>query len=588
MKTLSKSNALWRSLLSAAALILLIIIGIGSDGLLGLSDYEQISTYENGKYTRTSQNDLTGDYNKWTGPKDVQGRWDGPVTVEEGTVRPGGSYVPYSVETITYEDGRRNGKSITAYPGSSRPDKMVCYSMGKVIPCQQKAVAAAASEAASQLLYEQYPWYVNTLNVIGFEDDFIKAYVDTLETIILAMEYMEEAFMDYYDAALDSLEGSRFDTMMYAHGSISMLAGQEELLHSRFRLAVLDHSRTEGSTTFGIINEKYPGYLDFMEMAEVSDQDFELFCSDMDSLMNTYGPLDKLDPFYTDSIDARISRALTFIASYEEDTSEVVASLRNARMVYDELAAGNTLKSIRSVHQSGDITPRSSEVALIVFYTFLEHYYQGDKISLVLEETFNQNHSLVSIPTVTTTYLGSGSAESADVSGYIHDDGGGAITSSGIAWSTRYDPTIEDEVVLSGATTGSFSVELQGLTEGETYYARAFATNSAGTAYGNCVEFVAASTVGIEPIPAGRELNVYPNPVSGNATFTFREIALEHPELVIVNLKGQVLVRRELSGATSGIQRIEMDLSGLESGVYQSHLTEGGRVMATRKFLIVH
>jgi hypothetical protein len=174
------------------------------------------------------------------------------------------------------------------------------------------------------------------------------------------------------------------------------------------------------------------------------------------------------------------------------------------------------------------------------------------------------------------------------VNGYIHDDGGAAVMASGIAWATHYNPTISDNTESSSTTSGSFILTLDGLTEGTTYFARTYATSSAGTAYGNCVEFNATSSVGIETAEFDHNFRIYPNPASAVTTFSFNVASFDHLELAIYNLKGKVVTRHELGNLSPGNHRIELVLSDLKSGIYNSQLSDHGKVIARRKFLIVH
>jgi hypothetical protein len=73
--------------------------------------------------------------------------------------------------------------------------------------------------------------------------------------------------------------------------------------------------------------------------------------------------------------------------------------------------------------------------------------------------------------------------------GTITNDGGSAITLRGICYGTTANPTLANTVVNSGNGTGSFTSNMSGLIAGTTYHVRAFATNSAGTAYGNDISF---------------------------------------------------------------------------------------------------
>lgn len=96
-----------------------------------------------------------------------------------------------------------------------------------------------------------------------------------------------------------------------------------------------------------------------------------------------------------------------------------------------------------------------------------------------------------SLAQLTTTAASSITCTAATSGGNITSDGGSAITARGICYSTTANPTIANSVVNSGSGTGSFTSNITGLTAGTTYHVRAFATNSAGTAYGNDISFTA-------------------------------------------------------------------------------------------------
>lgn len=78
--------------------------------------------------------------------------------------------------------------------------------------------------------------------------------------------------------------------------------------------------------------------------------------------------------------------------------------------------------------------------------------------------------------------------------GTVTDHGGADVTARGVCWATTLNPDISGSHTTDGAGTGIYTSNLEGLTAGLTYYARAYATNSAGTAYGNEVTFVTTAT----------------------------------------------------------------------------------------------
>jgi uncharacterized protein (TIGR02145 family) len=100
-----------------------------------------------------------------------------------------------------------------------------------------------------------------------------------------------------------------------------------------------------------------------------------------------------------------------------------------------------------------------------------------------------------SLPILTTNSIQSVTSSSAISGGNITSNGGGTITARGVCWSTSPNPTVAlSTKTVDGTGIGSFSSTVFGLVPNTTYHLRAYATNQAGTAYGNAVVF--SSTVG--------------------------------------------------------------------------------------------
>ena len=99
-----------------------------------------------------------------------------------------------------------------------------------------------------------------------------------------------------------------------------------------------------------------------------------------------------------------------------------------------------------------------------------------------IEEFTNEN---LLPPTVTTDYFYNITTNSAECHGNVTDNGGASLTARGVCFNTTPNPTLEDGyVVVSGSGLGEFSSQLTGLSQGTTYYVRAYATNLIGTSYG--------------------------------------------------------------------------------------------------------
>ena len=97
--------------------------------------------------------------------------------------------------------------------------------------------------------------------------------------------------------------------------------------------------------------------------------------------------------------------------------------------------------------------------------------------------------TLALLSTVTTATINSITLNTASCGGTITSDGGSNITSRGVCWSINQNPTISNSKTTDGAGIGSFTSIITGLSDNTTYYVRAYATNSAGTAYGSNVSF---------------------------------------------------------------------------------------------------
>ncbi len=97
----------------------------------------------------------------------------------------------------------------------------------------------------------------------------------------------------------------------------------------------------------------------------------------------------------------------------------------------------------------------------------------------------------ISFPSITTGVVLNITVNSADIEGEIIDLGGSEVTQHGHCWSIYTNPTIEDLKTELGIATGvgTFTSNLAELDPETTYYVKAYATNSEGTAYGEEVEF---------------------------------------------------------------------------------------------------
>ncbi len=108
----------------------------------------------------------------------------------------------------------------------------------------------------------------------------------------------------------------------------------------------------------------------------------------------------------------------------------------------------------------------------------------------------NQDSNGQGMASLTTTVATNIGETSATLGGQISNQGGAAVAVRGIVFALTGSPTTANSTFLSGSGTGNFQTNLTGLNSGTQYYARAFATNTFGTSYGNQVVFTTSGSNG--------------------------------------------------------------------------------------------
>jgi FtsP/CotA-like multicopper oxidase with cupredoxin domain len=93
------------------------------------------------------------------------------------------------------------------------------------------------------------------------------------------------------------------------------------------------------------------------------------------------------------------------------------------------------------------------------------------------------------LPVVTTASITAITGIGATGGGTVVADGGYSVTARGICWSTSANPTTANSKTADGSGTGTFTSSITGLSALTLYHVRAYATNSAGTSYGDDLTF---------------------------------------------------------------------------------------------------
>lgn len=167
------------------------------------------------------------------------------------------------------------------------------------------------------------------------------------------------------------------------------------------------------------------------------------------------------------------------------------------------------------------------------YATNLEGTSYGEQIE------FSTNAELATVTTTEVTELTSTSAISG---GNITNDGGADITARGVVYNTNETPTVEtnEGITTDGTGTGEFTSSLNGLTPNTTYYVRAYAANSEGTAYGEEKSFdtegelATVTTLEVSELTATSALSGGNVTYEGGLEVTFRGIVWstsENPDI---------------------------------------------------------
>ncbi len=129
--------------------------------------------------------------------------------------------------------------------------------------------------------------------------------------------------------------------------------------------------------------------------------------------------------------------------------------------------------------------------------TFATKYYARAYATIVGSGTiYGEEYSFTTLPvlpTLTTAAVTAITSFTATGGGNVIATGGANVTARGICFGLKTIPTIADSKTTDGTGLGVFPSSMKGLKHNTTYYVRAYATNSAGTAYGPEVTFKTAA-----------------------------------------------------------------------------------------------
>jgi hypothetical protein len=136
------------------------------------------------------------------------------------------------------------------------------------------------------------------------------------------------------------------------------------------------------------------------------------------------------------------------------------------------------------------------------------------------------------LATVSTTDVNNVTAVTAVLGGNVTNDGNATVTERGVCYSLTQSPTTANTKIAIGKGSGAFSNSVSGLIANTTYYVRAYAINSKGTAYGNEVSFKTGVVLAMATVITSTPANITSSSAvlggdissDGNATITERGV----------------------------------------------------------------
>jgi hypothetical protein len=179
-------------------------------------------------------------------------------------------------------------------------------------------------------------------------------------------------------------------------------------------------------------------------------------------------------------------------------TSDGGATITSRGVCWSTTTISPTITNPKTIDGTGIGSFTSSLTNLSPGTTYYVRAYATNSVGTTYGSYIAFTTTAATLPIVSsTTSISAIAQNTASGGGTISSDGGSTVTSRGVCFSsTTSNPTISSSITNNGSGIGSFTSLLTGLSENTTYYVRAYATNSFGTAYGSVLSFkTSASTL---------------------------------------------------------------------------------------------
>lgn len=234
-----------------------------------------------------------------------------------------------------------------------------------------------------------------------------------------------------------------------------------------------------------------------------------------------------------------------------------------------------TIADQKTSNGTGSASFVSNIVGLSEGTTYYVRAYATNEVGTAYGNELTFTTSQVTGAVLTTTQVTSVTSTSAVAGGEVTNDGGGNVTARGVCWGIAPNPTVAGNKTTNGTSTGVFTSNLTGLTDGTVYYYRAYATNSTGTTYGQEYQFITPVT--------DVEGNVYVTVKIGNQVWMAENLKTTkfNDEAVIPNVTANAEWIALAEDAYCWAQNNEATFKPLYGALYNWYAVETGKLCPT-------
>lgn len=181
------------------------------------------------------------------------------------------------------------------------------------------------------------------------------------------------------------------------------------------------------------------------------------------------------------------------------------------RGVCYDIETNPTIAKSKTVYD-GTVTTAAYHVNLTGL-AFAKKYYARAYATGPEGTVYGEELNFTTLPvlaTVTTAAVTAVTGTTAVTGGNVTADGGAEVTAKGVVYGMSPAPTVANSKTSDGTDLGEFVSNLSGLKGLTKYYVRAYATNSAGTAYGPELSFTTLVSVREWYVPGNYVAASYP------------------------------------------------------------------------------